>query len=97
MDPAALETLVKAWAMPGWATGLHTLRIMANRGLVSPGEVEEVADALTAHLQVDDDDPRREAFDQLSANIEGLFAPVLAEIRQTAAERWIGKGKTNLS
>src|SRR3546814_6851253 len=48
---------------------------------------------ITSHLSVADDDPKKAAFDQLSATVEALLSPVLAEIRQCAHERWIGRGK----
>src|SRR3546814_3217167 len=80
-----------ALALMGISAGVNSLRLMANRGLVSPKEVEEYAESITSHLSVADDDPKKAAFDQLSATVEALLSPVLAEIRQCAHERWIGR------
>src|SRR3546814_2218595 len=84
---------IAALALMGISAGVNSLRLMANRGLVSPKEVEEYAESITSHLSVADDDPKKAAFDQLSATVEALLSPVLAEIRQCAHERWIGRGK----
>src|SRR3546814_5039808 len=70
-----------ALALMGISAGVNSLRLMANRGLVSPKEVEEYAESITSHLSVADDDPKKAAFDQLSATVEALLSPVLAEIR----------------
>src|SRR3546814_18572057 len=84
---------IAALALMGISAGVNSLRLMANRGLVSPKEVEEYAESITSHISVADDDPKKAAFDQLSATVEALLSPVLAEIRQCAHARWIGRGK----
>src|SRR3546814_12623065 len=84
---------IAALALMGISAGVNSLRLMANRGLVSPKEVEEYAESITSHLSVADDDPKKAAFDQLSATVEALLSPVLAEIRQCAPTRWIGRSE----
>src|SRR3546814_15866604 len=84
---------IAALALMGISAGVNSLRLMANRGLVSPKEVEEYAESITSHLSVADDDQKKAAFDQLSATVEALLSPVLAEIRQFAPDRWIGRGQ----
>src|SRR3546814_4841597 len=84
---------IAALALMGISAGVNSLRLMANRGLVSPKEVEEYAESITSHLSVADDDPKKAAFDQLSATVEALLSPFLAVIRHCAHDRWIGGGK----
>src|SRR3546814_1275001 len=66
---------IAALALMGISAGVNSLRLMANRGLVSPKEVEEYAESITSHLSVADDDPKKAAFDQLSATVEALLSP----------------------
>src|SRR3546814_1191755 len=84
---------VAALALMGISAGVNSLRLMANRGLVSPKEVEEYAESITSHLSVAADDPKKAAFAQLSATVEALLSPVLAEIRQCAHKTLIGRGQ----
>src|SRR3546814_4093689 len=84
---------IAALALMGISAGVNSLRLMANRRLVSPKAVGEYAESITSHLSVADDDTKKEAFDQHSATVEALLSPVLAEIRQCAHARWIGRGK----
>src|SRR3546814_1450416 len=70
-----------ALALMGISAGVNSLRLMANRGLVSPNEVEEYAESITSNLSVADDDPKKAAFDQLSATVEAMLSPVIAKTR----------------
>src|SRR3546814_16601344 len=81
-----------ALALMGISAGVNSLRLMANRGLVSPKEVEEYAESITSHLSVADDDTKQAAFDQLSVTVEALLSPVLSAIRTLDHVRWIGRG-----
>jgi hypothetical protein len=64
-----------------WAS-IHNLRIMVNRGLVSPREVDEVASALFEGLQVGDQEE--------AAILEVDLTPVFAEMREFAKQAWLG-------
>src|SRR3546814_1069594 len=61
---------IAALALMGISAGVNSLRLMANRGLVSPKVVEEYAASITSHLSVADDDPKKAVFDQLSATVQ---------------------------
>jgi hypothetical protein len=80
----------RATSMAGLWSSLHILRIMANRGLVSPNEVETVNDSITEAMET-------LAPPDMAASLSEKISPVLAEVRQIASERWIGKGQTNPS
>src|SRR3546814_18057614 len=75
---------IAALALMGISAGVNSLRLLANRGLVSPKEVAEYAESITSHLSVADDDHKKAAFDQLSATVKALLSPVLAELRPCA-------------
>jgi hypothetical protein len=64
-----------------WAS-VHTLRILINRGLVSPEEVDEVYGSLIEGLQ--SGDPEFAAL--FESKLEGIFA----EMRSYAQKLWKG-------
>jgi hypothetical protein len=64
-----------------WAS-VHTLRILVNRGLVSPDEVDEVYGSLIEGLQ--SGDPKFAAL--FESKLEGIFA----EMRGYAQKLWKG-------
>ena len=91
MDKRIRDALLE-FAISGVAGSLHTMRILAERGLVSPGEVEEYAEGLTAHFV---DPPGREPDPvslQLRASFEANTNPLLARIRTLARRTWAGDG-----
>src|SRR3546814_5815267 len=73
-------------------TGVQTCALPIYRGLVSPKEVEEYAESITSRLSVADDDPKKAAFDQLSATVEALLRSeerrVGKECVSTCRSRW---------
>lgn len=69
-----------------WAI-CHLLRIMVNRGLVSPNEVDEIYGSLIEGVQGVDP--------EFAVTLEERLTPLFAEMKKWAEERWIGKGKTN--
>ena len=78
-----------AIALAALWTSIHNLRILVNRGLASPNEVNEVYGSLVEALQ--GGDPKFAAM--MEQRLEGPFA----ELRQWAEKLWIGRGKTNPS
>jgi len=77
-----------AIAMASLTSSLHMMRIMANRGLVSPNEVETIHSMITETLET-------MGSPELSATMMAPLDPVIAEVREFANKRWIGKGKTD--
>lgn len=89
-------------ALCGLNASLGTLRILAERGLLSPDEVEGVANGITAHLFLGDADEsldadalrafetRKAAYIRLAATVEEQTGRQLAGILQTARENWTG-------
>ncbi len=77
-----------AIALAALSVALHNLRIAANRGLVSPNEVESVFSTLMETIE-------QLGSENLQGNIVTNVGGMMGEIRQTAKERWVGKGKTN--
>lgn len=77
-------------AMAGLRASIHLLRIMANRGLLSPNEVETVYSSMMECFEAHD-------HQEFAASLTSNLDPVIAEIRETAQQRWIGKGETNPS
>lgn len=76
-----------AVAFAGLWSSAHTARIMTNRGLVSPSEVDEIYGSIVEALQHGGE----EFAAKMTARLDGSFA----EMRQTAQRVWIGKGKTD--
>lgn len=72
-----------AVAFAGLSASLHTVRIMANRGLVSPAEVETICSAILETLE-------SLGSPQLVASMTARCDPTFADLRRAAAERWIG-------
>lgn len=66
------------------AASVHTFRILTNRGLVSPNEVEnffrDVAETM------------RDGSPKAAESFENRFQEQFAELRQIAQVRWIGTG-----
>lgn len=91
MDASKLASVIRDTAAVGSAallTSLHILRVLANRGLVSPGEVDTIYEAVTGAMEMlGTEDMQLNNF----VNVSGMFV----EIQQSANEHWIGKGKTN--
>jgi len=77
-----------ALGMAGIMSSVHMMRIMVNRGLVSPNEVETFYAAIIDTLA---EEPELQAI-----TTARLDAPI-AEIREWAERLWIGKGQTNPS
>jgi len=92
MDRLTYDALA-AMALAGLSSGIHAMRLMASRGLVSPQEVEEYADSILNHFTVDKSDPSHEHLAQLRERFEMRLAPAFAELRQFAKEHWIGRSK----
>ena len=65
----------------------HLVRIMANRGLMSPNEVDEIYGSMLEGIQG--------AGPEFAATIEPKLEAQFAEFRQWAEKLWIGKGKSN--
>lgn len=61
---------------------VHLLRVMVNRGLVSPNEVDTIFHGVMEGLN----------FGQLPANsrVESGMEEAFAELRQWAKDRWVG-------
>lgn len=61
---------------------IHLLRVMVNRGLVSPNEVETIYEGM------------REGFDTgdpaVAEIADAHLQPAFADLRRTAKEKWIG-------
>lgn len=76
--------------MAAISVSVHTLRVLAQRGLVSPSDVEGIAEDITAHLRVGEDHPQKAAYDQLSAVFEAQLSPSLAGLREIARANWKG-------
>ena len=74
-----------ALSLAALAAGIHSFRTLVNRGLASPNEVEAFYSSVAETLQ-DSSPPMAEFF-------ENRFQQQFAELRQLAAERWIGKGQ----
>jgi hypothetical protein len=74
----------KAVAFAALAASLQTFRVLVNRGLVSPNEVEVTYSSITQAV--------RNASDEMRALVESALATPFAEYRQVAKERWIGRG-----
>ena len=68
---------------PALTAALHLIRILANRGLLSPNEVENIYSATIDVISKDDVD-----------FVQGQLDPIFVEIRETAKERWSGHEDT---
>lgn len=84
---------IYAMAVSGIGAGVHVLRLMASRGLVSPAEVEEYADSVFVAFDVPESDPTHPHLARLRDDLEGAFAPAFAEIREYAKSRWVGRNQ----
>lgn len=69
-----------------WAS-VHNLRILVNRGLASPNEVDETYASVFEALEGSDP-----PFSELS---EAGLQKAFAEMKAVALDRWIGKGEAN--
>ena len=69
-------------AFGGLFASVHTIRILANRGLVSPNEVENIDSRIMEGVGMGGED--------FQAQIEVALGGVFAEIRQYSKERWVG-------
>ena len=69
-----------------WAA-VHNLRILVNRGLASPNEVDEVYSSIVEALQQGDP--------QFAARSEQALGQAFAELRRWADKLWVGKDQTN--
>lgn len=76
-----------AVAMAAIATVGHLTRMLANRGLLSPNEVDEIFSSIVEAAQA--------GSAEMATLIETKLAPAYAAVRETAKERWIGKGQTD--
>lgn len=74
-------------AMAAMAGVVHLTRILANRGLVSPNEVESIYSGIVEISQT--------GSAEVASAVETALGVPFVELRQTAAERWIGKGQTD--
>jgi hypothetical protein len=73
-----------ALALGALASSIHTFRILVNRGLVSPNEVEGLYSSISESMQ--------DASPQMAEFFENRFQEQFAELRQIASQRWVGKG-----
>ena len=73
--------------MAAFSASTHLLRVMVNRGFVSPNEVDEIYSTALECIQAGDE--------EFAATFESNFGPAFAELRQWAEKQWIGRGKTN--
>ena len=85
-----MMSIERAASMAGLWASIHVLRIMANRGLVSPNEVETVNDAIMESFET-------LGSQEMAASVAANLAPAMAEVREFAAQFWIGKGLTDPS
>ncbi|WP_430429092.1 hypothetical protein [Parasphingorhabdus sp.] len=61
---------------------LHSIRMLANQGLVSPSDVDASLDGITESLE--------KASSDFVALIQPSLDPIFAEIKQSAARNWQG-------
>lgn len=64
-----------------WGT-VHLVRVMVNRGLVSPNEVETIYQGMMEGFEL--------AGEGFATKMESFLEQPFAEIRQWAKDRWIG-------
>lgn len=91
MDAQKFADMIRDNTAIGFAalsSSLNILRILANRGLVSPGEVETI---YTEVMEVVERYGSEGLQSNNAVNIGGIFV----ELRETAKKRWIGQGKTD--
>lgn len=75
----------QALGAAGLSVGMHILRIMSNRGDLSPNEVESIFSTLMETVD-------RLGSDALQGNAGANISGLMAEIRQNAKARWKGEG-----
>jgi len=83
-----MEPLVndeQALGFAALAAALQTFRVLVNRGLVSPNEVEVTYDSILQAV--------RNASPKMQGVTEAALATPFAEYRQVAKERWVGRDK----
>ena len=68
---------------PALTAALHLIRILANRGLLSPNEVENIYSATIAVIEDDHAD-----------YVQRQLDPIFVEIREKAKEQWSGHEDT---
>jgi len=76
--------------MAGIHASTHLLLLMAQKGMVSPEEVEEFYNHLMASLAAADNNPSKDEHDQFVATFEPMLASSFAVLRRVARERWKG-------
>jgi len=82
-----VSQVVLAIALSALSTGLNSVRLLANRGLLSPADVEDVANSLTVHLRQPDGEVAPH-LQMVEAVLDSHVGPALAEIRRAAAANW---------
>ena len=81
--PPTNDPLLGAMAIgvAGITTSLHTLRVMANRGVASPEDVEDVYNSILEHLE-------EWAPKELTAIVTSNLDQILPSIREAARTNW---------
>ena len=69
-----------------WGT-IHNLRVLVNRGLVSPTEVDDFASAVFEGVQ--------QGSVTKAAIWETALSPALADLKEVSYKLWSGDGQTN--
>ena len=69
-----------------WAS-VHNLRILVNRGLASPNEVDEIYGSIIEAIQNGDAD--------FAVRTEAALQGVFVDLKAYAEKLWMGKGQTN--
>ena len=76
-----MMSIERAASMAGLWASIHVLRIMANRGLVSPNEVETVNDAIMESFET-------LGSQEMAASVAANLAPAMAEVLVAGSFRW---------
>lgn len=78
----------QAISMAALWSSIHMLRIMTNRGFVSPAEVETVYSSIVESFETF-------GSPELAAKTTARLDGIMCEIREYANDRWIGKGQSD--
>lgn len=69
-----------------WAS-VHMLRVLVNRGLVSPNEVDQIYGSILEGLH--------QGEPTFAATFETQLDPLFSELSQWSERLWIGRGQSN--
>ncbi|SCW56646.1 hypothetical protein SAMN02927924_01408 [Sphingobium faniae] len=81
-------TAVTAMALAGLTAGTNAMRVLVNRGLASPKDVDDFANSLTYHFSAPGESAAQDYFRDV---LEIRYSPVLAELREYARKNWRGE------